>query len=186
MRSAGRCLMAFALIAILLVSRATAQTLSEQQIKAGFLLNFTRFVEWPPKAFAAHETQIVLCIVDEPSIFTALAGSVSGMNVDRRAVSVRQMKWNEDLRSCNVLFLSLKNERHTARVLQSLHGSSILTVGEQENFLESGGMIRFLVQENHVKMDLDLDAAAAEQLKVSARLIAVSHLVSGDPAKKGN
>jgi hypothetical protein len=157
---------------------ADPQTLTEYQIKAGFFFNFTRFVEWPESAFATPASAIVACVVGETPLTDFLIDAAAGKVVNGRAVSIRRVKPSDDLRLCNLLFISAADQRRTAEILGSVKKINTLTVGETPGFAQSGGMINFSIQENKVKLELNLETTTRAGLKVNSKLIAVSHLVA--------
>jgi hypothetical protein len=157
---------------------ATPQRLAEDQIKAGFLFNFTRFVEWNQSALPF--SPFLLCIVDDPAIADLLSEAAAGKIVNGRTVSIRQAKPAEDFKSCNVLFVGDTSERRAGQILDGLKRANVLTVGEAPGFTEAGGMFNFVNQDNQVKLELNLEAAKRGGLKISAKLIAVSRVVAGD------
>jgi hypothetical protein len=159
---------------------AQNQLLSENEIKAGFLYNFTKFVEWPPDAFLDSSGPIVLGVVGDSPITDLVTDAASGKIVNGRAVIVKKFKEGQDLRSCHILFVSSSEEKHMTRILESLRGSNVLTVGETSGFAESGGVINFFIDGNKVRLEINLDAAARSRLKISAKVIAVARLVRGD------
>jgi hypothetical protein len=165
---------------------ADPQTLSEYQIKAGFLFNFTRFVEWPAKAFANDRSPIVVCTTGDSEVTELLTEAAAGKVVDGRAVLIRHIKVTEDLRECNLLFVTGAEERRMVWILDRVKGTNVLTVGEFPGFAKAGGMINFFIQENKVKLEINLDAATHADMKISAKLIAVSRLVSHNPATGGH
>jgi hypothetical protein len=160
---------------------ANPQVLPEDQIKAGFLFNFTRFVEWNQTAFAAPDSPLLLCVLDDSAMADLLTGAAAGRIVNGRSVAVRPVKPADELRSCQVLFLSAPDERKAERILTSVKGKPVLTVGESPGFIQAGGLVNFSVQDNKIRLELDLDSANRAGLKISAKLIAVSKLVSGSP-----
>jgi YfiR/HmsC-like len=162
------------------------QTLSEYQIKAGFFFNFTRFVEWPETAFVTATSPIIACVVGETPLTDLVIDVAVGKVVDGRAVSIRRVKASDDLRRCNLLFISAAEERRTAEILAGSKKASTLTVGETPGFAQTGGMINFSIQENKVKLELNLDATTRAGLKVNSKLIAVSRLVSGNSVAEAN
>ena len=88
-----------------------SQGLSEHEIKAGFLFNFTKFVEWPEGTFADASTPIILGVVGENPFGNLLTETAAGKFVNVRPVVVRQFKDGQDLRSCNVLFIDAKDKK---------------------------------------------------------------------------
>jgi YfiR/HmsC-like len=159
--------------------------LSEDQIKAGFLLNFIRFVEWPEGTYAATSTPVVACIVGDSSMSILLTEAVAGKQVGGHPVHVELTKPTDDLRTCNLVFIGAKDERNASRVLDALKGVSALTVGAFPGFAKSGGMFNFYTEENRVKLEINLDAATHANLKISAKLISVSRLVPTKSAAGG-
>jgi hypothetical protein len=173
---------------LMLVSSRTslAQTLTEYEIKAGFFFNFTRFVEWPQSAFATPTSPIVACVVGETSMTDLLGDVVAGKVVNGRAVSIHRSKPTDDLRRCHLVFISAAVERHTAEILAGVNKTNTLTVGENAGFPKAGGMINFSIENNNVKLEINLDAATHAGLKVNSKLIAVSRLFSSDSSAKVN
>ncbi len=159
--------------------------LTETQIKAGFLFNFTKFVEWPPDAFADATSPIVLGIVGEDPFGDLLTRAVAGKTVNGRAVLVRHFVADQNLQGCNILFISASEEKHLPRILDGLRGSSVLSVGETDEFARLGGVINFFIEGNRVRLQINLEAATRARLKVSAKVIAVARLVTSSlPAGK--
>ena len=152
--------------------------LTESQIKAGFIFNFLRFVEWPPKAFGTSSTPITVCVVGDSPITALLNEAVAGKTVEGRAVAVKHLQPADESHGCHLVFVSAAEAHHSSRMLDSLKGASVLTVGEVAGFSQSGGILNFSTQDNRVKLELNLDAAAHANLKISAKLIAVSRLVN--------
>jgi hypothetical protein len=167
---------------------AEGPALTENQIKAGFLFNFTRFVEWPTDAFPAADSPIVLGLVGEDSFGDLLTQAAAGKNVNGRTVLVQRFKEEQNLRACNILFVGASEEKHMARIFERLNGSSVLTVGETSGFGQSGGIVNFVIEDNRVRLEINLDAAARARLKISAKVIAVARIVpdSVPRGKKAN
>jgi hypothetical protein len=165
---------------------ADPQTLTEYQIKAGFFFNFTRFVDWPESAFVNASSPVFVCILGETPLTDLVTDVALGKVVNGRAVSIRRVKASDDLRQCNLLFISAEEERHTAEILASLKKANTLTVGETPGFAQAGGMINFSIQENRVKLELNLEATTRAGLKVNSKLIAVARLVSHNSAAEAN
>ena len=165
---------------------ADPETLTEYQIKAGFFFNFTRFVEWPQRAFATPTSPILACVVGETPLTDLLTDVAAGKVVNGRQVSIRRVKPSDDLRGCNLLFISAAEQRHTAEMLESLKNMNTLTVGETRGFAQAGGMINFAIQENKVKLELNLDTTTRAGLKVNSKLIGVSRLVTRNSVGEAN
>jgi hypothetical protein len=163
-----------------------AEALTEYEIKAGFFFNFTRFVEWPEDAFATPTSPIVACVMGETPLTDPLAEVTQGKVVNGRAVSINMVKPSDDLRRCNLLFISEAAARRTGEVLARLRKANTLTVGETPGFPLAGGMINFAILDNKVKLEINLDATTRAGLKVNSKLIAVSRLVSSNSVAEDN
>lgn len=87
------------------------------------------------------------------------------------------MHKEQELRSCQILFVSHSEAGRYARILKTLQGASVLTVGETEDFLENGGAIRFLVDEDRLQFEVNLNAAVAAHLRISSTMLALAHQV---------
>jgi hypothetical protein len=176
------------ILLLMLLSPTTSrpQTLTEYQIKAGFFFNFTRFVEWPENAFATPTSPIVACVVGDTAMTDLLADVVVGKVVNGRAVSINRLRPTDDLRRCQLVFISAAAERQTAEILASVRKTNTLTVGESAGFPGAGGMINFSLENNNVKLEMNLDATTRAGLKVNSKLIAVSRLFSSESVAKAH
>ena len=166
------------LLLLFCLSAGAGPALTENQIKAGFLFNFTRFVDWPAEAFPAVDSPIVLGIVGEDSFGDLLTQAAAGKTVNGRTVLVQRFKEEQNFRACNILFISASEDKLMARIFERLKGSSVLTVGETSGFAQSGGIINFVVEDNRVRLEINLDAAARAGVKISAKVIGVARIVT--------
>ncbi len=150
---------------------------TEYEIKAAFLYNFAKFVEWPADAFADPRAPIVLGIVGEDPFGSSLDTLVSGKAVNGRGLVIKRLKPGSDLRNCNILFISSSEKKHLAQILASVNGASVLTVGEMDRFIQSGGAVNLLLEENKVRFEINLVVAARARLKISSKLLALARSV---------
>jgi YfiR/HmsC-like len=147
----------------------------EYQVKAAFLLNFTKFIEWPASAFDTSDSPIVICILGDDPFGNTLDQIVAGEVVAGRKISVQRIKRPPPLKSCQVLFVG----RLEKEVLKSLPdvGPGVLTIGEGENFVHDGGMIAFVVENRRVRFGINETAAESAGLKLSSKLLSVAKSV---------
>jgi hypothetical protein len=158
--------------------------LTEMEIKAGFLYNFTKFVEWPEGVFVDARSPMILGILGGNALGTFLTITMAGKSVNGRPILVKQLKEDEDPRNCQILFVAAKDQKHLAEMLGKLKGAGVLTVGEGIGFTKAGGMIAFFVEGNKVRLQIDLATASESHLKISSKLIAVARLVTHDAGGK--
>lgn len=156
---------------------ALAQTVSEDEVKAAYLYNFAKFVEWPERNFANPSSPILLCVLSDQSFEAQLKRIVTGKNIAGHPVSVIPLQNAEDSRRCHVLFINSSRSRQLHDIVELLRGSSVLTVGEADRFVQDGGMINFVLQDDHVQFEVNHRAANAAGLHISARLLSLAKAV---------
>lgn len=156
---------------------SAANTL-EYKIKAVFLLNFTQFVQWPPKAFPDAGAPVVIGILGEDPFDDFIDQVVKGEKVDDRTVQVRRFSDVAQVDACNVLFISRSESGDIRQILAKLKGRAILTVSDSDNFTRFGGMIRFYEDENRVRLRINNEEALSEGLKISSKLLRPSQIVT--------
>ncbi len=121
----------------------------EYQVKSAFLLNFTKFVEWPASAFEAPDSPITICILGEDPFGGALDQMVAGEIVDNRKIAISHIKRPPVPKACQVVFFN-RLEKESNRLLASRE-PGVLTVGEGESFIRDGGMIAFVIENQRVR-----------------------------------
>jgi YfiR/HmsC-like len=149
-----------------------AQAVNEYQVKAAFILNFAKFVEWPGDTL--NGGTIVVGIVGDDPFGGALDQLVHGNSAQGRQLVVRHFKSSDDLRRCHILFISSSEKRRFDQILNSIRDSSVLTIGEASHFNQAGGVIRFFIQDNKVRFEINATAAGQARLKISSKLLALS------------
>lgn len=168
------CLMAGAAL-LLYPARLPAQASLEYQVKAAFLLNFAKFVDWPPAAFANSESPIAICILGKDPFGRTLDDLVQGEVVNGRKLIVRRISQAPAAQTCQIVFTP-QTGKETAELLSSRR-PGVLTVGEGDEFVRQGGIIGFLLDSRHVRFDIDQKAAEWADLKLSSKLLAVARAV---------
>jgi YfiR/HmsC-like len=179
LRTAAWCLFVFALGAFLCVlAAAQSGQPSEYEVKAAFLFNFTKFVEWPDSSFNSPQVPIVIGIIGEDPFGDSLTRIVAGQKVQGRAIVITKYRRGDDLRRCHILFISASERQHSALILAGLQGAGVLTVSDIDGFAEAGGVMQFVMQENRVRFVVNLGAATQGKLRVSAKLLALAQVVN--------
>jgi hypothetical protein len=149
-----------------------AQAVNEYQVKAAFILNFAKFVDWPSDAFSEGGSLVVGVVGDDP--FGGALDQLNGNTVNGRRLRIKRLRWDDSLRGCQILFVSNSEGKHLGKIMESIRGTSVLTIGEMPQFNQSGGMIRFLTQSNKVRFEINAAAAGQARLRVSSKLLALS------------
>ncbi len=153
---------------------------SEYLIKAGFIYNFAKFVEWPSAAFSQPDSPIVIGVLGADPFGNFLDRIVEDKKIGARGFVVRRYKWGKelkDLKDCKILFISASEKTHIDEILLSVKGLPILTVGETPGFAERGGVIRFTLEDNRVRFEVNVDAAHQADLNISSRLLTLAKII---------
>jgi hypothetical protein len=162
------------LLWLLLVSgygRAQAPQPTEYQVKAAYLFNFAKFVEWPQKAFAQPTSPLVIGVLGENLFGGDLARTIRDKTVDDHPLVVKELHSQAEATNCHILFISPSEKPRLAQILQDLKGVSVLTVGEVERFTEDGGMINFVREGTKIRFQINNPAAVSVGLKISSKLL---------------
>jgi hypothetical protein len=162
-------------------SFAQEPVFTEYQVKALFLLNFAKYVEWPADAFADATVPITIGVVGEDRFDGKLKKAVTGKTVGGRAIVVRKVDSDDDLSKCHILYISTPEGKQLAAVLGKVKSRPILTVGESERFTQEGGVISFVKKDEKIRLEVDLTAARAARLQLSSKLLSVADVVRGKP-----
>jgi YfiR/HmsC-like len=155
------------------------QSPTEFQVKAAYLFNFLKFVEWPDDPTADQHAKWVIGFIGDTPIGDELTRLVEGKNVLGRDLQVKKFQAADNLRACNILFISESEQKRLPAILAELRGSSVLTVADMDNFIGGGGMIQFMVEDARVRVAIDMGATSRAHLKVSSKLLALARVVAG-------
>jgi hypothetical protein len=158
----------------------------EYQVKAAFLFNFAKFVEWPAEAFLNEQTPITLCVFGHDPFGGALDEIARGEAINNREVLVRRINELPGLNSCQLIFVGNKEDKRLSELLNSLRGRSALVVGETGGDAEAGVVIQFFSEGNKVRFAVNVDAMQRAKLRVSSKLLALAKIVHDGGHPKGN
>ncbi len=156
-----------------------AQSPTEYQVKAAYLFNFLKFVEWPDDPETNSHGKWVIGFIGDTPIGDELTRLVEGKNVLGRDLQVKKFQASDNLRGCNILFISESEKKRLPSILAALRGSSVLTVADMDNFIGGGGMIQFMLEDARVRVAIDVGATSRAHLKVSSKLLALARVVAG-------
>jgi hypothetical protein len=161
------------------------ERLNEYRAKASFLAAFPRFVEWPPEAFSAEQSPVLLCVFGDFSFGASLAEVTRGTSIRGRRLEVRWARKEQDLRACHILFVSRSERKRYGSIFKSIQGATVLTVGETPDFLASGGAIDFLIAEDRLQFEVNIGAASDAHLRISSNMLALArHVITRTEAAK--
>ena len=151
----------------------------EYEVKAAFLYNFTKFVEWPEEKFAATNSPIVIGVLGRNPFGTALEEMIKNRKVNGRGIQLKQIDSVAEVPGLHVLFVSNGDSERFAGLADALQEGSVLGVGESEALLKRGGAIMFALEGDKVRFELDINSAERARLKISAQLQKLARKVRG-------
>ncbi len=151
-------------------------TAHEYRVKAAFLYNFARFVQWPAEAFDSPEAPISLCVLGANPYGRSLS-LIENKPVRGRNLSVRLCKNVKEVQKCHILFICLSEKERLQKILSYLDGQPILTVSDIKGFARQGGGINLVEADNKIHFEINLDAAERPGLKISSQLLKLAEVV---------
>jgi hypothetical protein len=160
------------------VQAAETPALSERQVKALFLFNFAKYVDWPAGAFSNSSAPIVIGVVGEDGFADEFRRVTGDRTVNDRKVVIKQIDGTADLKDCQILFIGSSENGRLTEILEAVKNSAVLTVGETDRFLVQG-MINFTKKENKIHLEINLVPAQRVNLKLSSKLLTVADVVLG-------
>jgi hypothetical protein len=162
---------ALALVFALALPAGAQEPSPEYELKAAFLYNFVKFVEWPADAFAGAKSPLSICVYGSDPFGGSLEGVVRGEALGERGLLVQRPEALGDLRDCQVLFVSRSERQRLPEILARVGGAPVLTVGDTDGFLQAGGVINFVMEDNKVRFAINLQAAEHNRLTISSKLL---------------
>jgi hypothetical protein len=150
---------------------------SEYLIKAGFTYNFAKLMDWPANAFPQANSPIVIGVLGADPFGGTLDQVLKGKQANGRDFEVKHLKWGMDLKDCDILFVSSSESAHVDEILHLLRGMPVLTIGEMPGFAQRGGIINFIVEDNKVRFEVNVEAAKQANINISSRLLSLAKIV---------
>lgn len=153
-----------------------AATFDEYAVKAAYLYNFAKFVEWPTGVFPDPYAPLLICVVGDNPFGDALT-AISGKWVESRPVAVRHLPTVVNLEQCHIVFIGRAEQGRFRSLLVRLAHSPILTVSDIDDFAQGGGMIGLVEADQRIRFAINLNAARQANLKLSSQLLKLATIV---------
>jgi len=150
------------------------ESAQEYEVKAAFLYNLAKFVEWPD---AQSKGPLVFGILGPDPFGEILDRVVDHKVIGGRPVMLKRSADVSQLADCQVLFVSASEGKRLKQILKDLDGRSVLTVGDNDEFVRSGGAVALVLEQNRVVLEINVDRAAKAKLKISSRALEVARIV---------
>lgn len=171
-----------ATLALVLQLAAVTQTAHSDEssgeyiLKAAFLYNFSKFVEWPDGASHDREHHFVICMVGTDPFGDAL-DAIGKKTVNGHPIAIRRLRSSETLHTCHITFISASERAHLETIVSSLKGLPTLTVCDLASCIEQGAMIGLRLVGNKIHMDVNLEAAQHASLHISSQLLRLATVI---------
>jgi hypothetical protein len=144
------------------------------EVKAAYLYNFGKFVEWPAKVTAGNNEPFMICVLGKDPFGASLDATIAGEAIDGRSVLAKRLSKPQEALNCRVLFISSSEDVQLKEILSTLEKASVLTVSDMSQFTRRGGMIQFVDDANRVRFEVNLTVAERAGLTLSSQLLKVA------------
>jgi hypothetical protein len=161
------------------ISRAQDAKPTEYQVKAAYLSNFGRFVEWPAGNASDSDISFNICVLGRDPFGPALDAAFAGETVDHAKLEAKRITAPRDAANCRIVFISSSEDSQLKDILSTLDRMSILTVSDLPQFTKRGGMIQFVLNGNRVRFEINLATARHAGLNLSSELLKLATIVRG-------
>jgi len=150
---------------------------TDYEVKAAYLYNFGRFVEWPGKVAAAQGGPFTVCVLGPDPFGRSLDAALAGETVGGKTVVAKRISSPEESGNCQILFLSLTEDGRLSTIIADLDKKAVLTVSDMRQFTQRGGMIQFVLEGKRVRFEVNLTATQRAGLTLSSELLKVATTV---------
>ena len=160
---------------------AQSQKPTDYQVKAAYLYNFGRFVEWPEKGTTAQRDAFTICVLGEDPFGRGLDATLAGEAMGNQRVVARRISSPQMAVDCQILFISSSEANRLNKIIEALDKNAVLTVSDIPQFSQRQGMIQFVLKENRIRFEVNLTATQRAGLTLSSELLKVATVVRKSP-----
>jgi hypothetical protein len=152
---------------------------TEYEVKAAYIFNFAKFVDWPSNVFPARNSPIIIGIIGDDEFGTLLGNIVKGKTIQERTIVVRPLKWSADFNSCHIVFIGASEQKQLKQIADNLHDRPVLTITEAEEDLQAKGIMNLIVEGGKVQFKIDIAGAEKAHLQISSKLLRLARGYTG-------
>ena len=172
-----RVMRAIGAAAVLLGSTPARTAPNEYQVKAVFLFNFARFVDWPAMTYVSANAPFAVCVYGDDPFGADLDAVVRGETVDGRPMVVKRLREARDLAQCQIVYIAGSADRELESIVAALDRRATLTVSDLEGAAQRGAMVRMLTVNGRIRLRVNVDAVRAAHLTMSSNLLRSAEIV---------
>ena len=166
----------FGLLLLVSTQAGAERPVSEYELKAAFIYNFTRFTEWPNTAFDDENPSFNICVYGEDPFGDAFS-SFLDKKAAGRSIVYRRIPRGESSAGCQILYISGSESAQQRQVLAQLAAAPVLTVSDMKDFASQGGMVGLVRKDRKIGIQINLSSVHSAGLRVSAKLLSVAEVV---------
>jgi hypothetical protein len=156
----------------------SAQSVTDDQVKAAYIFNFAKFIEWPPQVFTAKESPMNFCVLGRSPVVDELDSSIGGKSVNGHTIMIKHLRGPDEIKDCHLIFLAASAGKQQQKLIEAAKGLPVLLVAETPGFARSGGTINFITESGRLLFEVNINAAESAHLKISSKLLALARIVS--------
>ena len=168
------------LICFFIPYTCAAQNINKNDLKAAYLYKIIKFIEWPQNAFSEPNSTFKLCVVGENPFGTYFYGLMD-QKIQGHTLHIEHRSTYEKLTECHMLYIAITEKPVIIKLIKQLQYLPILTISDSPNFVKNQGMIGFIVQQNRIGFEINLNAALSSHITIRAELLEVAHKVITSP-----
>lgn len=146
---------------------------SETKLKAAYLYNFAKFIHWPEDTFANAQAPLVIGVLGK-NPFTVELTPLTTRKVRNRAITIQHFKTIKDIQHCHILYITPSISKNLQTILKDLRFRPIVTVSDNRNFANQGGVIQFVTRRERLRFVINLDIAKANNIKIDSQLLSLA------------
>jgi len=158
-------------------ARQPDASVDEYKVKAAFLFNFAKFVQWPPTAFQNATEPISICVLGENPFGRSLDETVAGRAVEGRSLTIRYISSVTQVAGCHILFVSSIENKLPFPMIEDIAMPGILTIGDSAVSGADSVVINFILEGGKVRFEINVEAAERQKIRISSRLLSLAHIV---------
>jgi hypothetical protein len=177
-------LLGFVLCFVCLIApalNAQQSSASEYEVKAAYLFNFGRFVEWSDKGTVTKDGAFEICVLGQDPFGTTLDTILAGTSLKGKSVAAKRISKAQEVNNCRILFISSSEDGRLKEILDALDKTNVLTVSDIPRFSQRGGIIEFVLEGTKVRFEINLASAEEAGLSLSSELLKVATNVRRNP-----
>jgi hypothetical protein len=153
------------------------QPVDAGQMKAVFVVNFLRFVDWPPSHLAPSPAPFVVAVLGNRPFVEELRHYAVGQSVSGHTIEVKAVDRPQDARGAHMLFIGASESPNLPAILEVAEESALLTVGDTDGYARAGVILNLYTLDQRIRIEANPAAATRTGLRLSAHLLRISRIV---------